>query len=158
MSRNFVEIKSSLNFQILDAIITAIAEKVLPSIKNTLDTQSRANFTVVDRGSSGIQVGPRTANSTVVDRGSSGLQVGPRMTDVTVWTEGPVGYTWAQGRLISAGRTEVPVCYNGTPKLRKPRKRGKIAPKRVLRMKIVDECLERVLLYRLLYKRAKPRQ
>ena len=39
MSRKFNEIKSSLKSQIQDAITTAIAEKVLPSIQNTLDIQ-----------------------------------------------------------------------------------------------------------------------
>ena len=87
MSRKLNEIKSSLNSQIQDAFTTAIAEEVLPSIQNTLDTQGELSS--------------------------------------PWWTEGPLG-------------------YNGTPKLKIPRKRGKIAPKRVLRRKIVDECLERV--------------
>ena len=39
MSRKFNEIKSSLKSQTQDAITTAIAEKVLPSIQNTLDIQ-----------------------------------------------------------------------------------------------------------------------
>ena len=56
------EIKSSLNSQIQDAITTGIAEKVLPSIQNTLDTQERGHFTVVDRRSSGLQKGPGAAN------------------------------------------------------------------------------------------------
>ena len=49
LSRKLNEIKSSLNSQIQDAITTAMAEKVLPSTQNTLDTQGRANFTVVPR-------------------------------------------------------------------------------------------------------------
>ena len=49
------EVKSSLNSQILDAIST---EKVLPSIQNTLDAQGRANFSVMDRRSSGLQKSP----------------------------------------------------------------------------------------------------
>ena len=49
----------------------------LPSIQNTLDMQGRANFTVVDRGSSGLHVGPRAANFTEEDRMSSGLQRNP---------------------------------------------------------------------------------
>ena len=49
------EVKSSLNSQILGAIST---EKVLPSIQNTLDAQGRANFSVMDRMSSGLQRSP----------------------------------------------------------------------------------------------------
>ena len=39
MSRKLNEIKSSLNFQRQDAISSAITEKILPSIQNTLETQ-----------------------------------------------------------------------------------------------------------------------
>ena len=55
MSWTLNEIKSSLKSQIQDVITTAIAEKVLPFIQNTLDTQGRANFTMADRRFSGLQ-------------------------------------------------------------------------------------------------------
>ena len=74
MSSKLNVIKSSLKPLIQDAITTAIAGKVLPSIQNTLDTQGRANFTVVDRESWGLEVSPRTTDFTVADRRSSGLQ------------------------------------------------------------------------------------
>ena len=77
MSRRLNEIKTSLNSQIQKSITTAITETVLPSIQNTLDMQGRANFTVADRGSSGLHVGPRAADFTVEGRRSSGLQRNP---------------------------------------------------------------------------------
>ena len=54
MSRKLNEIKSSLSSQIKDAIFTAIAEKVHPSIKNTSDMQGSGLFTAMDRRSSGL--------------------------------------------------------------------------------------------------------
>ena len=48
VSRRLNEIEDSLYFQIQDAVTTAIAEKVLPSLQKTFDTQERTNFTVVD--------------------------------------------------------------------------------------------------------------
>ena len=63
MSRKLNEIKSSLNSYIQDAITTTVAEKVLPSIQSTLNTQGRGNFTVVDRRSSGLQRSPGAVNS-----------------------------------------------------------------------------------------------
>ena len=48
VTRRLYEIKSSLNTQIHDAITTAIAAKVLPFIRYTLDAQERANFTVMN--------------------------------------------------------------------------------------------------------------
>ena len=83
VSRRTNNIKDGLSFQIQDAIPTAKAEKVLPSIQNTLNTQGRANFTAVDRESNGLQEGPRTSNFTVVDRVSNGLQEGPRTNNFT---------------------------------------------------------------------------
>ena len=74
MSGKLNEIKTSLNSQIQDAISTAIAEKVLPSIQKTLEAQGRVNYTMVDRGSSGLQDSPRATNFTMEDRRSSGLQ------------------------------------------------------------------------------------
>ena len=55
LSRKLNEIKFSLDSQIQDAITTAIAEKVLPSMQSTLGVQGRSNFTVEDRRSSGLQ-------------------------------------------------------------------------------------------------------
>ena len=50
VTRKLNGIKTSLNSQIQDAITVAITRTVLPSIQNTLETQGRSNFTVVDRG------------------------------------------------------------------------------------------------------------
>ena len=55
MSRKLNEIKTSLSFQIQDAISNAITEKILPSIQNTLEMQGRAYYTTGDRRSSGLQ-------------------------------------------------------------------------------------------------------
>ena len=74
MSRGLNEIKTSLNFQIQDAISNAITEKILPSIQNTLEMQGRANYTTVDRGSTGLHDSSKSANYTTGDRRSSGLQ------------------------------------------------------------------------------------
>ena len=63
MLRKLNGIRSSLNSQIQDAIITAITEKVLPSIQNTIGLQERSDFTVEDRRSSGLQRSPGTLNS-----------------------------------------------------------------------------------------------
>ena len=90
MSRKLNEIKSSLKSQILNAITTAITEKVLPFIQNTLDTQGRAYFTVVNRESVGLQEGPRTSNFTVVDRSSRGLQRSPEVVNTQkIWENHP---------------------------------------------------------------------
>ena len=77
MSRRLNEIKISLNSQIQDAITTAIASSVLPSIQKTLEMHERANFTIVDQGSAGLHPCLRTANSTMEDQRSSGLQPSP---------------------------------------------------------------------------------
>ena len=63
ISRKLIEIKSSFNCEVQDAFITAIAEKVLPSIQNTLDTQGRANYTMVDRKFGGLQRNPEVENT-----------------------------------------------------------------------------------------------
>ena len=55
---------------------------MLPSIPNTLDMQGRDNFTMAARGSNRLQSNPRTANFTTVDRGSSGLQWTANFTTV----------------------------------------------------------------------------
>ena len=77
MSRRLNEVKTSLTSQIQEAILTAIASSVLPSIQITLEMHGRANFTMVDRGSAGLHPGLRTANSTMEDQSSSGLQRSP---------------------------------------------------------------------------------
>ena len=77
MSRRLIEIKTSLDSQIQNAITTAITETEFPSIQNTLDMQGTANFTVVDRESGGLHVGPRVSIFTVEDRRSSVLKRNP---------------------------------------------------------------------------------
>ena len=52
----------ALIVQIQDAISTAIAEKVLPSIQNTISMQGRSTFTVEDQKSSGLQRSPGAVN------------------------------------------------------------------------------------------------
>ena len=90
MSRKLNEIKSRLYFQMQDAITAALAERVLPSIQNTLDTQWRANFTAVDRGSCGLQESPRTSTFTVVDRRCRGLQRNPEVENTQkTWENRP---------------------------------------------------------------------
>ena len=99
MSRKLNEIRESLNYQVQDAITSAITDKVLPSIQNTLSKQGRVNYTVVDRGSCGPHEGPTVtvgpscgpqdprstkvattvANYTTVDQRSSGLQRNPEV-------------------------------------------------------------------------------
>ena len=74
MSRKLNEIKASLNYQIQDAFNNAIAEKVLPSIQNTIEARGRVNQAMVDCGSDGLQDSSRTTNFTMADRRSSGLQ------------------------------------------------------------------------------------
>ena len=58
MSRKTNGKRSSMNSQIQDAITSAIAEKVLPSIQNTLNVQGKGNFIVKDRTSSALQRSP----------------------------------------------------------------------------------------------------
>ena len=60
MSRKPNEIEPSLNSQTQDASATATAEKVLPSIQNTLDMHERGNFMVVDRRSFGAANSKKT--------------------------------------------------------------------------------------------------
>ena len=55
VTRKFNDIRSSLHLQIQEAINTAITEKVLPSIENSLVAHGRANFTMEDHRSSGLQ-------------------------------------------------------------------------------------------------------
>ena len=62
-----------MDFKIQSAISNAITEKILPSIRKTLEIQGRANFTMVDRGSTRLHVSPKSANFTTGDRKSSGV-------------------------------------------------------------------------------------
>ena len=62
MTRRLTDIRASLNSQIQDAIRTAFAEKVHPSIQNTIERQMRCNFAVVKRKSSGLQGRPAAVN------------------------------------------------------------------------------------------------
>ena len=82
MAGKLNEIKTSLNSQIQSAISAAITNTILPSIQNTLGTQGRSNFTVVDRGSDGLQLGPRTSNSTMEVQRSSGPQRNPEVVNM----------------------------------------------------------------------------
>ena len=76
MSRMLNEIKSSLNVQRRDAITTAIAEKVIPSVQNTLDTHGRCTFTVVDRKSTLLQRSPGAVKSQKTWENHPKLQIG----------------------------------------------------------------------------------
>ena len=59
MSRKFNEVKTNLSSQVQEAISAAIANTVLPAIQNTLETQGRLDFTMVDRGSDGLHLSPK---------------------------------------------------------------------------------------------------
>ena len=74
MSRKFNEVKTNLSSQVQEAITAAITNTVLPAIQNTLETQGRLDFTMVDRGSNGPHLSPRPTDFTIRDRRSSGLQ------------------------------------------------------------------------------------
>ena len=74
MSRKLNEIKESLNYQIQDAISSAITDQILPSIQNTLNKHGKVDYTVIDQRSSGSHEGPSTENYTKVDHRSGGLQ------------------------------------------------------------------------------------
>ena len=63
MSRKLNEIRSSLNSQLQDAITTAIAERVLPFVQDTLIVHGKSYFTVEVRRSSGLQRSPGAVNS-----------------------------------------------------------------------------------------------
>ena len=125
VTRRLIEIKYSLHFQIQNAITTVIAEKVHPSIQNTLDTQVRNNFTVVDQGSIEPHMGSRAANFTMMDPGSDGLQESPSTNNFT---------------MVDRRSSEL----QRKPEAENSQKNGKIVPKRVLHRKMVDRCLERV--------------
>ena len=62
ITRRLNEVESSLNSQIQDAIGTAIAANVHPSIQNTLGMQGRGINTVADRKSRGLQGSSEVGN------------------------------------------------------------------------------------------------
>ena len=70
MSRKLDEIKNGLNIQIQNAISSAITEKILSSIQK----QKRVNYTLVDRGSIGLQDRAKSTNFNTGDRRSGELQ------------------------------------------------------------------------------------
>ena len=82
MSGKLNEIKTSLNSQIQSAISAAITNTILPSTQNSLGMQGRSDFTVVDRGSDGLQLGPRTSNFTMEGQRSSGPQRNPEVVNM----------------------------------------------------------------------------
>ena len=73
-TRKLNDITSSLNLQIQEAVNTAITERVLPSIENSLVDRGRADVTMEDQRANGLQDSTRTPNFTIVDHRSSGLQ------------------------------------------------------------------------------------
>ena len=62
VTRKFYGIRSSLNLQIQEAVNTAITEKVLASIENSLAAHGRANLAMRDPRSVGLQDSPRAPN------------------------------------------------------------------------------------------------
>ena len=90
VSRNLNESKTSMNYQIQDAINNAITEKVLPSIQNTLERQGRTGLTVVDRGSNELHPSLRTVNSNTEDIKSSERHRNPEVENVLrAWERRP---------------------------------------------------------------------
>ena len=82
VSRKLNETKTSMNYQIQDAINNAITEKVLPSIQNTLERQGRAGLTIVDRGSNKLHPSLGTVNSNTEDLKSSERHGNPEVENV----------------------------------------------------------------------------
>ena len=80
----------SLNSQVQNAISTAIANTVLPSIQNTLEIQGRPNYTFADPGSCGPHHGHRSAEVIDKDRESSGRQRNPEVgNSLNTWEHRP---------------------------------------------------------------------
>ena len=77
MSRKLNEIKTSMNYQIQNAINHAITEKVLPSIQNTLERQGRAGLTIVDQRSDEPHPDLGTVNPNMGDLKSGERQRNP---------------------------------------------------------------------------------
>ena len=93
MSRKLNEIKNSLDFQIQNAISSAITEKILPSIQNRLELQGRTNCTMVDRGSTRLHDSPKSTNFITGDRRSSELQRSPEVENALKAWE--IALVWA---------------------------------------------------------------
>ena len=92
VARKFNDIRYSLILQIQDAINTAITEKVLPSIENSLFAHGRANLTMGDHRFVGLQNNPRAPNFTMEDHRSSGLQRNSEVINAQkMWENRPKG-------------------------------------------------------------------
>ena len=108
VTRRLNETKDSFYFQIQNANATAITEKVLPFVQNTLGTQGRSNFTIVDLGSDGLQEGPRTNNFTMVDLRSSRLQRNPEVENSQkTWANRPKTCSAQENRRHLSGGSPV---------------------------------------------------
>ena len=68
------DIRSSLPWQNQEAINTAITERVLPSIENSLVARGGANVTMEDQRANRLHDNPRAPIFTKMDYKSSGLQ------------------------------------------------------------------------------------
>ena len=74
VTRKLTDIRSSQNLQIQEDIKTAITERVLIFIENSIVAHVRANLTVEGQRASGLQDRPRAPNFTMTDQGSRWLQ------------------------------------------------------------------------------------
>ena len=79
MLRRLNEIKTSLNSQIQDAITTAIASSVLPSIQNTLEMHGRATFQWWTEGLPGHKPAQRRPIPPWRTKGPVGYKGAPRL-------------------------------------------------------------------------------
>ena len=92
LSRKLIEIKTSLNSQIQNAISAVITNTVLPSIQNTLNMQGEPNFTIMNPRSNEPHQGLKTASSASKDLRSSERQRNPG-ADITQETWGECSKT-----------------------------------------------------------------
>ena len=81
VTRKLNDNRSRLNLQIQEAINTAVTERVLPSIENSLVAHGRASSTMEDQRASGLQDSPRAPNFTMAVQRSSGLQRNSEVTN-----------------------------------------------------------------------------
>ena len=100
MTRKLDEIRSDLNSQISEVIISAIAEKVLPSIQNVLGVQNSGSSLIRDPQSGSLDRSPGDHFSHM-DHQSQGLNEGLRdhSNKVDYWSIGPN----SQGRRDRSG-------------------------------------------------------
>ena len=90
MSRKLNEIKDNLNIQIQDAISSAITEQILPSIQNTLQTQSKAKHNTMDRGSNERQERVKATGSSTRGKRSSERQRNSEVdSNHNIWVNHP---------------------------------------------------------------------